>query len=170
MKRKGQWIALGTSALLLVLFGLHLIYAYIMKDQWTEKRAAETAAKTQAGLVEITRAQKSVWDSQSIYWTLTGTDAAGQEMMVWVRFQPGGQPAQGENTVHAEPLKNGLDEARMREVIAKALPQASVERLLPGVYEGEYAWQLFYKQEGHYYYQFFRFADGVAIGNPIYVN
>lgn len=35
----------------------------------------------------------------------------------------------------------------MRQIIASSLPGIKIERLLPGAYNGEYAWQLFIKTE-----------------------
>ncbi|WP_280818629.1 hypothetical protein [Paenibacillus ihuae] len=32
------------------------------------------------------------------------------------------------------------------------------------MFNGEYAWQVFYKLDNRYYYQFYRFADGTPIG------
>lgn len=77
----------------------------------------------------------------------------------------GRQPAGGDNGIYAEELAKGTSEKQIRSIIASQLPGIDIKRLLPGVYNGEYAWQLFYKQEGRYYYKFFRFADGTAIGD-----
>lgn len=48
------------------------IFAYVLKDQWSERSAAEATAISRAGLTEIDQAQKSVWDENAIYWVLTG--------------------------------------------------------------------------------------------------
>lgn len=164
MKKRKKWLLLGIALFLLLLFGLSQFYAYIMKDQWNERRAAEEVARTQAGLTEVTEAQKSVWDENAIYWVLTGQNEAGTEMMVWVRFTLEGEPAGGANDIYAEELAKGTSEQQIRSIIASELPGIEIKRLLPGVYNGEYAWQLFYKDEERYYYKFYRFADGAAIG------
>lgn len=163
-KKRRKWLWLVISLILLLLFGLSQFYAYIMKDQWNERNEAKELARAQAGLTEISEAQKSVWDENSIYWVLTGTNAAGTELMVWVRFTADGKPAGGENGLYAEELSKGTSEAQMRKLIAAELPDITIKRLLPGVYNGEYAWQLFYQKDGRFYYNFYRFADGSAIG------
>ncbi|MEK5027363.1 cell wall elongation regulator TseB-like domain-containing protein [Paenibacillus sp. FSL M7-1046] len=165
MRKRKKWLLLGIALFLLILFGLSQFYAYIMKDQWNERSAAKEVAKTRAGLTEVSKAQKSVWDENSVYWVLTGKNEAGTDLMVWVRFTVDGKPAGGDNGVYAEELAKGTSEKQIRSIIASQLPGIDIKRLLPGVYNGEYAWQLFYKQEGRYYYKFFRFADGTAIGD-----
>ncbi len=164
LKKRKKWILLGSVLILLLLFGLSQFYAYIMKDQWDERNIARDVAKTRAGLTEVTKAQKSVWDESAIFWVLTGKNEAGTEMMVWVRFTVEGKVAEGDNAVYAEELSKGTSEKQIRAIINTQLPDISIERLLPGVYNGEYAWQLFYKQSGRYYYQFYRFSDGTPIG------
>lgn len=147
-KKRRKWIWLGLTVVLLLLFGLSQFYAYIMKDQWNERNEAKELARTRAGLTEVTKAQKSVWNENEIYWVLTGKNEAGTDLMVWVRFTLEGKPAGGDNDLYAEELSKGTSEEKMRGIIADQLPDVKIERLLPGVYNGEYAWQLFYKKTG----------------------
>lgn len=163
MKKRKKWILLGSVLLLLLLFGLIQFYAFIMKDQWNERNIAKDIAKTEAGLIKVTKAQKSVWDENAVYWVLTGKNVNETDMMVWVRFTVDGKFAEGTNGVYAEETSKGTSEAKIRSIIKADLPNISIERLLPGVYNGEYAWQLFYKQSGRYYYQFYRFSDGARM-------
>jgi uncharacterized protein YpmB len=165
LKKRKKWILLGSVLILLLLFGLSQFYVYIMKDQWNERAIAKDVAKTSAGLTEVTKAQKSVWDENAMYWVLTGKNEAGTEMMVWVRFTADGKFAEGADAVYATELSKGTSEAKIRGIIKSELPDISIKRLLPGAYNGEYAWQLFYEQNGRYYYQFYRFSDGARIGN-----
>lgn len=164
MKKRKKWILLGSGLILLLGFGLIQFYAYIMKDQWTERDIAKEIARTRAGLTEVTKAQKSVWDENAIYWVLTGNNEAKTDLMVWVRFTVDGKLAEGDDAVYAEEISQGTSEAEIRQIIKAELPDITIERLLPGVYNGEYAWQLFYKQGGRYYYQFYRFSDGARMG------
>lgn len=163
-KKRRKWIWLGITVVLLLLFGLSQFYAYIMKDQWNERSEAKELAQARAGLTEVTKAQKSVWNENEIYWVLTGKNEAGTELMVWVRYTLEGKPAGGDNGLYAEELSKGTSEEKMRGIITAQLPDITIERLLPGVYNGEYAWQLFYKKDGRFYYNFYRFTDGSAIG------
>ncbi|UQZ32367.1 hypothetical protein C2I18_01650 [Paenibacillus sp. PK3_47] len=164
MKKRRKWLLLGIALFLLLLFGLSQFYAYIMKDQWNERSKAEEVAMNQAGLTDITEAKKSVWDENAIYWVVTGQNGAGTEMMVWVRFTTEGEPAGGVNDIYAAEVAGGTSEEQIRTALAAELPGVEIKRLLPGVYNGEYAWQVFYRDKERYYYKFYRFADGAAIG------
>jgi uncharacterized protein YpmB len=164
LKKRRKWVLLGIALFLLLLLGLSQFYAYIMKDQWNERDAAKEVARSRAGLTEVTKAQKSTWDENSLYWVLTGKNDAGTELMVWVRFTAEGKVADGNNAVFSEELSKGTSEAKIKSIVGAQLPDITIERLLPGVYNGEYTWQLFYEQGDRYYYQFYRFSDGTPIG------
>jgi len=164
-KTRKKWILLGSAAALILLLALSQFYAFIMKDQWAEKRAAVAVAENRAGLTRVTKAQKSIWDENAIYWVLTGDNEAGKKLMVWVRFTKDGKVAEGDNAVYGAELSQGTSEQQIRSLIKSQLPDITIKRLLPGVYNGEYAWQLFYKQGDRYYYKFFRFTDGSPIGD-----
>lgn len=163
MRKRKKWILYGIFIAVLLLLALYQFFAYVLRDQWDERSAAEAAAKNGAGLTEIDKAQKSVWDENSIYWVITGKNQAGTEMRVWVRFTEDGQPVR-ETGIYAQEASQGMSEKQMRKIISDALPGIEIKRLLPGGYNGEYVWQLFYKSEGRYYYKFYRFSDGQEIG------
>ncbi|WP_310550091.1 cell wall elongation regulator TseB-like domain-containing protein [Paenibacillus glufosinatiresistens] len=164
MRTKRKWVTLGIVVLILLAAALYAFYAYVLNDQRKEQRLAENAARSSAGLTKVVRSDKSVWDADSIYWVVTGDDKNGKRKLVWVKFTEQGKPS-GE-PVHTEDASSGLSRGEMSSKIASALPRADIRRLLPGVYYGEYVWQAFYKMEGRYYYQFYRFADGEPIGEP----
>lgn len=166
MKNKKRWIFLGIVALLLIIFGAYRYFIYVLQDQWSEKDTAIAKAKQEAGIVSVADAQKSVWDQNSIYWVVEGTNKTGQEVMVWVQFTDQGKPKEGQNTVHQELLSSGMSKEKMKAKIKSTIPGIKDMRLVPGVYNGEYVWQLFYKVKDHYYYQFYRFSDGAEIGSP----
>lgn len=128
LKKRRKWLPLGISLVLLLLFGLSQFYAYIMKDQWNERSEAKEIARARAGLTEVSKAQKSVWDENAIYWVLTGKNDAGTKLMVWVRFTKEGQPAGGENDLYAEELSKGTSEAQIRDIIAAQLPGITIKR------------------------------------------
>ncbi|WP_379129302.1 DUF5590 domain-containing protein [Paenibacillus sp. sgz500958] len=165
MRKRRKWILLGFGVALLLLFVLSRFYAFIMDDQWEEQSLAMKAAYSLTDLTEVDKVQKSVWDENSIFWVLTGKDKAGTGMMVWVRFTVDGKVAEGNGAVYGMPVSSGTSEKKIRSIIAQDLPGISIERLLPGAYNGEYAWQLFYKKGGRYYYRFYRFSDGTSIGD-----
>lgn len=133
----------------LVLFGLHRYYQYIHQDLWQGEQAAIQRAKEEAGLVEAREVYKSVWDK--VCWVVEGKDQSGTEIMVWL-------PEDG--AAETKPLSEGLSESQARKVIHERLPNITIVRLVPGIYNNEKVWQLFYKSKTHHYYQFFRFSDG----------
>ena len=167
MKKKTKWILLTISGFLLILLAFQIYYSYVMADSWTEEKAAITAAQQHGGLMKTDRTYKSVWDKESIYWVITGQDADNQEIMVWVKFSEENKPAGGSETVHSEPISGGLSEAQMRTQIKTDLPGAEIERLVPGMYENEYVWQLLYHLNNETKYRFYRFQDGSPIGEDI---
>lgn len=164
LKKKKTWIFLGIVILLLLGFASYRYYIYVTQDIRAQETAAILAAKKETSLVKVTDAQKAVWDS--ICWTIEGLDQENRPLMVWVTMDENGKVKSGEGSVHEELLANGLSEQQMKERIHKAIPDADKMRLLPGMYNGEYAWQLFYRSQEHYYYQFYRFSDGQSIGGP----
>ncbi|GIP25638.1 hypothetical protein J23TS9_07680 [Paenibacillus sp. J23TS9] len=164
LKNKKTWIFLGILLLLLLGFGSYRYYIYVTQDIRAEETAAILKAKQDTSLVKVTEAEKSVWDT--ICWAIEGLDKENRPIMVWVTMDENGKVKSGEGAVHEELLSNGLSEAQIKEKIQKEIPDLDKMRLLPGTYNGEYAWQLFYRSKDHYYYQFYRFSDGQSIGGP----
>lgn len=167
MKKKTKWTLLGISSFLLILLGIQIFYSYVMSDTWSEEKAAIISAQQYGGLMKTDKTYKSVWDKESIYWVVTGKDAQNQDIMVWVKFTEDNKPVDGAGAVHSEPLSGGLSEAQMLNQIKSDLPGSEIERLVPGMYEGEYAWQLLYHLNNETKYRFYRFQDGVQIGDDI---
>ncbi len=167
MKKKTKWILLSVSGVLLLLLGLQLYYSYVMKDTWNEERTAIAAAKQHGQLVTFGKTYKSVWGEDNNYWVISGKDQDNQDRMVWVKFTDDNVPVEGADAVQSVLLNTGLSEAQMRDQIYYELPGVEIKRLLPGMYEGEYAWQLQYEHNGQRGYRFYRFQDGNTIGNDI---
>ena len=167
MKKKTKWILLSVSGVLLLLLGLQLYYSYVMKDTWNEERMAIAAAKQHGHLVSSAKTYKSVWGEDNNYWVISGKDQDNQDRMVWVKFTDDNVPVEGADAVQSVLLNTGMSEAQIRDQIYNELPGVEIKRLLPGMYEGEYAWQLQYEHNGQRGYRFYRFQDGNTIGNDI---
>ncbi|WP_106767929.1 DUF5590 domain-containing protein [Paenibacillus faecalis] len=167
MKKKTKWTLLGISGFLLILLGIQIYYSSVMSDIWSEEKAAVIAAQQHGGLIKAEKTYKSVWDKDSIYWVIAGKDAENQDIMVWVKFTENKKPVEGPKAVHTELVSNGLSETQMRNQIKNDLPGAEIERLIPGMYEGEYVWQLLYNLNNETKYRFYRFQDGKQIGEDI---
>lgn len=154
LKNRTKWILIAIMAIVLVLFGLYRYYVYVQADTWKEEDAAILRAKQEAGLVKTTGTSKSVWDN--VCWVVEGKNANGEDIMVWL---------EKDKKPHVELMKNGYSKDKMEQTLEQTMPDADIVRLLPGVYEGQYVWQLYYKQKDHYYYQFFRFTDGQPVSD-----
>ncbi|BFH61836.1 MULTISPECIES: cell wall elongation regulator TseB-like domain-containing protein [Paenibacillus] len=163
-KNKKKWIFLAIAVFLLILFGLYRYYIYVTQDIRAEETTAILKAKQESGLVKVTESYKSVWDS--VCWVIEGLDKENRPVMVWVRMEGGGKVKAGEGAVHQELLADGMSETQIKQKIQQEMPDADKMKLTPGMYNGEYVWQLFYRSKDHYYYQFYRFRDGKSIGGP----
>lgn len=161
-------IAYGVFIFSLLLVAMYWYYSYVTQDERQEESAAILKAKQTAGLVATDKTWKSVWTQT--FWVVEGTDAGNRKMMVWVPFQTVANgldsPQQGNEGVHSELLQKGMSEQQMRTAFLSANPASKIVRLLPSVFNGEYVWQVFYKSNNSYYYQFYKFADGSAIAVP----
>ncbi|MBO2943141.1 DUF5590 domain-containing protein [Paenibacillus sp. F411] len=166
MKTKTKRILFTLSAILLVLLFVQIYYNDVMSRSWEKERAAVQAARQYGGLGKVEKTYRSVWDENSNYWVASGLDTKGENIMVWVKFTKDGVPAGGD-FVHAESLKDGMSEKQMSSLISSQFPEVSMLRLVPGMYENEYVWQLHFRDEGKTGYRFFRFADGEPIGEDI---
>ncbi|NMO98007.1 DUF5590 domain-containing protein [Paenibacillus lemnae] len=166
MKKNTKRILLTISCILLALLAVQIYYSDVMSGIWDEERAAVQTARQHGGLGKVQKTYHSVWDKDSIYWVAAGQDGEGQDIMVWIKFTEDGKPA-GEQAVHAERISDGTSEQQIMSLIDRDLPGAEILRLLPGMYDGEYVWQLHYKNEKGTHYRFFRFQDGAPIGEDI---
>ncbi len=135
-----------------MLFGLHRFYLYVHEDIWQGEKEAVQRARQEAGLTEAGKVWKSVWDN--VCWVVEGKGEDGQKIMVWL--PEGGQ-------AEVKPLSEGVSESQVRKIIQDQYPGITVVRLLPGIYNNELVWQLFYKEKAHHYYRFFRFSDGTSL-------
>ncbi|MBP1999582.1 uncharacterized protein YpmB [Paenibacillus shirakamiensis] len=152
MKTRTKWILLSLIVLSLILIGISRYYIYVMKDRNAEEQVASAAAAKAVGLTEITKTVKSVWDE--VIYVVIGKDASQKEMFVWVK--------DGKVLYHA-PSSAGTSEAKIRAIIQQQMPNITLERVIPGIYNNQYVWQVFYKDGDHYMYRFYNFADGKAL-------
>ncbi len=150
----GRWVLAIVSALLLLFLLFNLYYRSTQQDIWQEENAAKRIAIEQAGLTEVDKATKHVWDQ--ISWVIQGKDSQGREQMVWV---VGDQAT-------IEPVEAGIAKEKIEAKVLKDKPDARIIRIIPGLLNGERIWEVFYSREESvrkYYYEFYRFSDGSFI-------
>lgn len=148
--------------MIVLLFGLYRYYVYIMQDQWGQEDMAIVAAKEHSELVEVTHTSKSVWNN--VVWVIEGKDQTNQNMIVWVPLTSDYVVDDTSEAIQSKLLKDGLSESQMRILIEKELPNIKESHLQLGLFNGTAVWQLFYKEQDHYNYRFYRFRDGTKIG------
>jgi len=166
VSKRAKIILLVVLILLILLSGAYLYYTISMQDRTSERNAAIAAARTQAQLTEVERADKWVWGENSIFWVVLGTTAAGEEEYVWMKYKSDGTPAEGQNALRTLPLAGTVTREDMRSRFEAELPDAKLIRLLPGVYSNQYVWQIFYEQNDTRYYRFYNLKDGSEVGQP----
>ncbi|MDQ0088052.1 uncharacterized protein YpmB [Paenibacillus anaericanus] len=149
MKKKTKWILISILTLLIVLFGLHRFYIYIQQDLWSGEQAAVVRAQQEAGISDVKKVYKSVWDE--VCWVVEGKDESGQAVMVWIQ--------EGKES-RVVPLSEGTTEAQVKAIIHERFPEIDIVRLVPGIYNDQLVWQLFYKENAHHYYRFYNFSSG----------
>ncbi|MEC0089719.1 cell wall elongation regulator TseB-like domain-containing protein [Paenibacillus macquariensis] len=162
MKNKKNIILLAIAISIVILFGLYRYYIYTMQDQWSEEEMAIAAAKQHSDLIKVTRTEKSVWDN--VVWVIQGKDKNDQSLFVWVPFTKEYKVDETSGAIHSELLQNGLSESQIKAKILNELPNIKEIRLQPGLFNGNNVWQLFYRDQDHYYYRFYKFSDGSQLG------
>ncbi len=146
-----------------------------MQDQWSEEEMAIAAAKQHSDLIKVTRTEKSVWDN--VVWVIEGKDKDDRSLFVWVPFTiaykddetSGAKDSEYKvdetsGAIHSELLENGLSESQIKAKILNELPNIKEIRLQLGLFNGNNVWQLFYREQDHYYYRFYKFSDGTQLG------
>ncbi|MBU5674438.1 DUF5590 domain-containing protein [Paenibacillus brevis] len=149
MRNRTKWILLSFIILAFILLGLYRFYLYVYDDTWQAENLAVQRAKAETTLVKSDEVWKSVWDK--VCWVVEGQNEDGEQVMVWL--PEGGQ-------AEVKLLSEGVSESQVRSIIKEELPNSTIVRLMPGIYENEYVWQVFYKEKAHHYYKFYRFSDG----------
>jgi len=149
-----RWIVIIISVIILIMLGLHLYYRNVQSGEWLAEDRASKVALEQSALKKITGVQKSVW--QDVYYIVNGLDEQDQNLVVWVN--------QEGTSVHAEQLKQGSTKEAIQAKVLSRTPGADIITIVPGIWEQQYVWQVFYKasksdENVHYYYDFYRFSD-----------
>ncbi|WP_172250484.1 DUF5590 domain-containing protein [Saccharibacillus deserti] len=166
MSKRTKIILLAVLVLLILLSGAYLYYTLSMKERTNERSEAVALAVSKAQLTETGRADKWVWGEDSIFWVVQGSTAAGEQQYVWLQYTQEGKPAEGKSAVRIMPAAGTISREDMWNRLETELPDADLIRMLPGFYNKQYVWQIFYEQAGERYYRFYSLTDGRAIDEP----
>ncbi|NGZ74281.1 DUF5590 domain-containing protein [Saccharibacillus alkalitolerans] len=165
MSKRTKIILLAVLIVLILLSGAYLYYTLSMQNRTAERSAAISSARAQAQLTEVERADKWVWGDNSIFWVVQGTTVSGEEEYVWLKYTSEGTPVEGKNAFRTLPLAGTVSRDDMKSRFEAESPDADLVRMLPGIYNNQYVWQVFYEQGGKHFYRFYNLKDGSAIGS-----
>lgn len=131
---------------------VQFIYQSIMNSQWKLRNQAVQWAYELTDLRQSE--QVEFFSFAESYNIVSGTDADGREMIVWV----------GEEIIHQEYKDDGIGRNNIRIIVSEADENNKIIRITPGKYENDWAWEVLYEREEvdgvRQYYDFYRFADG----------
>jgi uncharacterized protein YpmB len=126
-------------------------------QEWSRRSMAAEAVTASTYMTNVERVETFVGDKT--YSIVFGKDGEGKDAIAWVDLE--------EETVHLEYAANGISEAEAREKVKAAHPESEILRATPGVWDGVYLWEVFYRlkeEDGsRYYYDYYRFTDGEKI-------
>lgn len=149
MKKQLTILGLGFLLILAIILGF---YNLIQRDHWRQQNTAAQQAKTQTELAAVTALDYYAGEAE--YTIVYGKDAQQRDMIVWV----------GNGQVHAEYTADGIGKPVIESNFQKQAPQARIIRIVPGVMNGNYIWEVFYQtaadRKTKYYYKFYRFSNG----------
>ncbi len=153
MKKKIAGLVVGLVLIGVVLFRFYLA---VQNDEWDAHALATETVTQNTYIKQVSRVE--TFRGEQPYTIVFGNDEAGQEAVAWV----------GGEEVHMEYLggtQGGVTEQVIRDKVLQRGEDVEIERVLPGKLNDEYVWEVFYKRtkEGRYYYDYYRFSDGVEI-------
>lgn len=136
-----------------ILIGLtSWFYTTIQQPLWQEREAARQLILQQSKLDQINEILPFIEEDK--YYIATGTDQEGRSMVVWVK----------EDEVYEAYTADNYSATLVRQQLLEEEPAANIIRLVPGVYQNEYAWEVYYEKEeedgSRRYYTYYRFRDG----------
>ncbi|CAM3397371.1 DUF5590 domain-containing protein [Marinicrinis lubricantis] len=147
------WLALGVILLTLVVLG-YRTYLQIFEEPWESEQRAEQIAIRSSDMNQVDNTE--IYNGEKSYVIVYGKDEQEDSMIVWV--------GEEEGDVTARYAKDGITENILEQQLKKSSPEKEIIRIVPGKWEDELVWEVFYKQDeeqgDRHYYDFYRFSDG----------
>ncbi len=136
----------------IILFTVIWYYNVIQGPLWDAQQAAAQVALEHTEIVEVTAVEAS--SSENAYQIVYGADQEDEAWIVWV----------GKDELHAAKADDGLAHNQVRLLMQEKEPEAKLIRIVPGVWNDEYAWEVYYEKREdkgiRHYYDYYRFSDG----------
>lgn len=158
-------------ALVIVLALISWFYAIVQQPFWQERSAAQQEILEHTHMRQIDSFFPFVGDSA--YNIAIGSDENGRELVVWMEptetEEGSSQTEEGSKTTSAERfhtayLDENFSETDIKAKLLASHPDATIIRIMPGIYDDIYAWEVFFEVEEkkgmQFYYMYYRFNDG----------
>jgi uncharacterized protein YpmB len=146
---------IGVFVLVALIFVFSRFYMNVQNEHWNEKTQAVETAYEKSILTKATNVESFYGDDpvQIVF----GEDKIGQKVIVWV----------SDKNVHTEMASEAFTEEQVRETMRKKDPSLELLRVMPGLIESKYVWEVFYKKKDNtgtrYFYDYYTFQDGTYI-------
>ncbi|WP_438445649.1 cell wall elongation regulator TseB-like domain-containing protein [Gorillibacterium sp. sgz5001074] len=155
MRRKKSLLLAAFLAVLTVMAGTYIFMDRIIAGEWDSKKEAVKAAYAETMLVKADRVEPYVGTEP--YMIVYGEDKIGNKMIVWV----------SQHERYAAYESEGITKQAAVDKVLGAAPEAKVLRATPGKLDQDYVWEIYYQREmdgkTRYFYDYYRFGDGVLI-------
>jgi uncharacterized protein YpmB len=146
---------IGIFILVTLIFFLSRFYMNVQHEHWADGASAVETAYQKSILAKATKVEAFYGDKPLKI--IFGEDKIGQKVIVWV----------SDNDVHSEMAAEGFTEEQVRSLMLGKDPNFELLRVMPGMIEGKYVWEVFYKKKldtgTRYYYDYYNFKDGTYI-------
>ncbi|NHN28679.1 cell wall elongation regulator TseB-like domain-containing protein [Paenibacillus agricola] len=147
--------AAACVAAALLLFLCIQFYNSVQEKEWALQRADVQTAYEKTILTKASKVEKFV--GEQTYTIIHGEDKIGQKLIVWV----------GGNQIFSQMAADGMTSEAIKAIVLTRQPAANLKRIVPGVWNGNLVWEVFYKIDAEasnpdrYYYDYYAFKDGV---------
>jgi uncharacterized protein YpmB len=146
------WFISGVAVVVAAAGGLIWLYRSIHMEEWRTEAAVIETVTSSTYLQKVSHA--AAFHGDDPYTIVYGEDPDGLPMIAWV----------SEEGVHSKYTKDGITEQDARNRVMASHPDADILRVLPGVLNKVYVWEVFYRKEIaqgiQHYYDYYRFEDG----------
>ncbi|RKN72433.1 DUF5590 domain-containing protein [Paenibacillus ginsengarvi] len=143
------------AVLLLIVVALVFFYRTIHSAEWADRAAAIETVTASTYMRTIDKVENFVGEDS--YRIVFGKDGEGKPAIAWVH----------EGEVHMEYETAGVTESWVREQVMKQQENNDILRVMPGVLNEAYVWEVLYKRKedgmDRYYYTYYRFDNGLEV-------
>jgi|HigsolmetaAR203D_1030402.scaffolds.fasta_scaffold00002_167 uncharacterized protein YpmB len=141
-------VIVSSAAFLLILFLLYRWYVTIHASFWDKRGQAVTEAVYAGQLAEVTMTEP--FNGELSWFIVRGLNDQGDEMIVWV----------SEDQTIVRRADEGISSEQAKAAVLSRRSGAEIIRMTPGVWKKELCFEVYYRIDDIYYYDYIRFEDG----------